>query len=359
MVSQASENFFTLKEVRQISGLTRHELEEQINKGSLRFRLVGREWVVTQNDLLEYLQASEIKPRWKNLGRGGVQIFFVDLVSNLRDLKRLSPGGVFGFSLVIHLAVLIILGFLVGLIAPPEVSRFVSFNLETTTAALDVEKPDNPKKARAVTIKEESKSSPVETKPPPQPVINESANLPLPEGLSLEKQLLPIKARNSKTNTFSDRPSLPKIAMPLEPVLIPKKQMAEVEVEQAAETTAEDRTTKKDSLVESAGGLVAAKQGPYRPGMGVAPPKLIYKIQPQYPKKAADAGIEGPVELEIVVKADGTVGDIRILDLPAEGLDFGKAAVEAVRLWKFLPGRFQGKPVDVVAVVAVNFRMEK
>ena len=59
--------------------------------------------------------------------------------------------------------------------------------------------------------------------------------------------------------------------------------------------------------------------------------------------------------LEIVVRADGTVGDIRIVRHLGFGLD--EEAVEAVRRWRFTPAERLGSPVDVLVDVAVEFTL--
>ena len=95
--------------------------------------------------------------------------------------------------------------------------------------------------------------------------------------------------------------------------------------------------------------------GPYRPGSGVTPPGLLREVKPQYTEDARRRGVEGDVELEIVVRADGSVGDVKILRGLGAGLD--ERAVSAVRQWRFSPARRFGTPVDVVVEVAVEFKL--
>lgn len=94
--------------------------------------------------------------------------------------------------------------------------------------------------------------------------------------------------------------------------------------------------------------------GPYRPGSGIEPPRLIREIKPDYPDDARRRNIEGEVVLEIVVRRDGSVGNVKVLrGLPA-GLN--DRAVDAVRQWRFSPAKRFGTPVDVVVEVSVEFR---
>ena len=95
--------------------------------------------------------------------------------------------------------------------------------------------------------------------------------------------------------------------------------------------------------------------GPYRPGSGVEPPRLLREVRADYTDEARRANIEGEVELEIVVRRDGTVGDVRVLRGLRGGLN--DRAVNAVRQWRFAPGRMKGTPVDVVVQVGVEFRL--
>lgn len=95
--------------------------------------------------------------------------------------------------------------------------------------------------------------------------------------------------------------------------------------------------------------------GPYRPGSGIEPPRLIREIKPDYTDEARRRNLEGEVELEIVVRRDGSVSDVRVVRGLGGGLD--QRAVDAVRQWRFAPARRLGSPVDVIVEVAVEFRL--
>jgi periplasmic protein TonB len=95
--------------------------------------------------------------------------------------------------------------------------------------------------------------------------------------------------------------------------------------------------------------------GPFRPGSGITPPSLLREVKPDYTEEARRRGINGDVELEIVVRSDGTVGDVRLKRGLGYGLD--QRAIDAVRQWRFSPARRQGSPVDVLVEVAVEFKL--
>ena len=93
--------------------------------------------------------------------------------------------------------------------------------------------------------------------------------------------------------------------------------------------------------------------GPYRPGSGIEPPRLVREVKADYTDEARRRGITGEVLLEIVVRSNGTVGDVRVVRGLGAGLD--ARATEAVRQWRFEPARRKGVPVDVLVEVAVEF----
>jgi TonB family protein len=95
--------------------------------------------------------------------------------------------------------------------------------------------------------------------------------------------------------------------------------------------------------------------GPYRPGSGVTPPRLLREVKAEYTDEARRRGITGDVLLEIVVRRDGTVGDVDVRRGLGLGLD--QRAIEAVREWRFDPARLRGTPVDVIVEVAVEFTL--
>jgi protein TonB len=95
--------------------------------------------------------------------------------------------------------------------------------------------------------------------------------------------------------------------------------------------------------------------GPYRPGSGIEPPRLLREVRADYTEDARRRGVSGDVLLEIVVRRDGSIGDVRVLQGLAGGLN--DRAVQAVRQWRFAPAQRQGAAVDVIVEVAVEFTL--
>jgi TonB family protein len=95
--------------------------------------------------------------------------------------------------------------------------------------------------------------------------------------------------------------------------------------------------------------------GPFRPGAGIEPPSLVREVKANYTDEARRQRIQGDVDLEIVVRRDGSVGEVRVLRGLGGGLN--AKATEAVRQWRFSPARRQGAAVDVIVTVSVEFKL--
>ena len=95
--------------------------------------------------------------------------------------------------------------------------------------------------------------------------------------------------------------------------------------------------------------------GPYRPGSGVMPPRVLREVKAGYTEDARRANIEGEVVLEIVVRRDGSVSDVKLLNGLPRGLN--ERAIAAVRQWRFAPATRLSQAVDVIVEVAVEFKL--
>ena len=75
---------------------------------------------------------------------------------------------------------------------------------------------------------------------------------------------------------------------------------------------------------------------------GVVP---LVQIQPDYPLRARQRGIEGWVTLRFTVTATGAVKDAVVMGSRPRKI-FDKAALQAIRRWKFQPKIKNGAPVE-------------
>lgn len=98
--------------------------------------------------------------------------------------------------------------------------------------------------------------------------------------------------------------------------------------------------------------------GPRQVGNGVTSPAPLVQVKPTYTSDAMRARIQGSVTLEVVVKADGTVGAVRVVKSLDRAFGLDEAAMAAARKWTFKPGMFDGKPVDVLVHLVLDFRIQ-
>ena len=86
------------------------------------------------------------------------------------------------------------------------------------------------------------------------------------------------------------------------------------------------------------------------------PARAIVKTAPMYPFRAREQGVEGVVQVKILVREDGTVGEVLIIDSRPKDI-FDEAVLATVPNWKFEPGVIQGKKVASWVVTALHFKL--
>jgi len=103
------------------------------------------------------------------------------------------------------------------------------------------------------------------------------------------------------------------------------------------------------------GGGNPSPGGAAGPRGSVIPAALIWKVEPEYSDEARRAKIQGTVLLYLEVDSEGRPCNISVRQSLGLGLD--DRAIEAVKRWKFRPGRQNGKAIATAAIVEVNFRL--
>jgi TonB family protein len=99
--------------------------------------------------------------------------------------------------------------------------------------------------------------------------------------------------------------------------------------------------------------------GVYHPGSGVTNPEVISEKKPAYTAEAMRAKIQGAVEIEAIVRADGTLDSARVVRSLDKMYGLDQKALEAVRQWKFRPGRLKAtnQPVDIMVTIELTFTL--
>lgn len=77
--------------------------------------------------------------------------------------------------------------------------------------------------------------------------------------------------------------------------------------------------------------------------------------KPEYPKMSLRLGEQGTVVLTVMVKSDGSAGDVEVKS--SSGFTrLDRAAADAVKTWRFNPATIDGKAVDKSYEVPITFK---
>ena len=79
---------------------------------------------------------------------------------------------------------------------------------------------------------------------------------------------------------------------------------------------------------------------------------LAQPVDPVYPDAAKASGQRGSVVLQVLIGRDGVVQDAKFLQ---GSLVFARAAIDAVKQWRFKPYSMNGRVVSVQSVITLKF----
>jgi len=89
----------------------------------------------------------------------------------------------------------------------------------------------------------------------------------------------------------------------------------------------------------------------------MAIPQYKRNRPPSYPRVARLRGQEGTCIVRVMVLPDGTVGDVALVRSSGHDV-LDKAALQAVKTWRFTAGTQDGKPVAMRVQVPITFRLK-
>jgi protein TonB len=90
-----------------------------------------------------------------------------------------------------------------------------------------------------------------------------------------------------------------------------------------------------------------------RISQGVSQGLLIKRVQPIYPPAALKVHAQGAVQIEATINKEGTVINPKVLRGDAV---LARAALDAVRQWRYKPYYLDGEPVEIQTQITVNFK---
>jgi TonB family protein len=115
---------------------------------------------------------------------------------------------------------------------------------------------------------------------------------------------------------------------------------------QIASTTPEMSGTKPDDAVRSLLEPVSLPESAIRGLLAQAP-------NPEYPASAKASAQQGSVVLQVLIGPDGAVQDAKFMQ---GSFVFARAAIDAVKRWRFKPYSMNGQAVSVQSVITLNFK---
>jgi periplasmic protein TonB len=87
-------------------------------------------------------------------------------------------------------------------------------------------------------------------------------------------------------------------------------------------------------------------------GGRVKEPRLISSVSPIYPQAAMQANVQGDVKVQVTIDETGHVTKMKVISGPSL---LQRAAMDAVRQWRYEPSVLNEKPIAVEQVITVRF----
>jgi TonB family protein len=86
---------------------------------------------------------------------------------------------------------------------------------------------------------------------------------------------------------------------------------------------------------------------------GVSQELLIKRVQPEYPQAAIALHAHGAVQIEATINKEGNVINPKVLRGDPV---LARAAIDAVRQWRYKPYYLDGDPVEIQTQITINFK---
>ncbi len=160
---------------------------------------------------------------------------------------------------------------------------------------------------------------------------------------------LPEPSSGIEVIQVQEIPETQQLRMPAAPVR-PQIPVATMSEDVPEDVTILDTVTDLDLLVAP---RPSASRIPARPAPGSdgqasliwdEAPQLVRMVTPEYPESARKAGVEGRVDLSVVVDEKGFVVAADVITAVPTGI-FEEAARQAVMKWRYRPARMRGRAI--------------
>ncbi len=165
------------------------------------------------------------------------------------------------------------------------------------------------------------------------PVIRLNATAE-PEAKKPDSSPLQVKSNvaGTKTQAHTDE-SAPQLPSPL------------------AVSSADDSTV--SGLMTASPNLPKPSLATLKISQGVSQGLLIKRVQPKYPPAALATHAQGAVQIDATINKEGNVTNLKVLSGDPV---LAKAALDAVRQWRYKPYYLDGEPVEIETQITINFK---
>lgn len=134
-----------------------------------------------------------------------------------------------------------------------------------------------------------------------------------------------------------------RVERPPEQVKPPELDMPDVRTNAPTQTVFNFDLPRGQQTIQGSG--IATGDGEYLP---------IVKVNPIYPRRAQEQGIEGYVMVEYTVTTTGTTRDVVVVEAEPRGY-FERAAIKAAEKYKYKPRVINGEAVEVPGVRTIIY----
>jgi periplasmic protein TonB len=93
-----------------------------------------------------------------------------------------------------------------------------------------------------------------------------------------------------------------------------------------------------------------------RQGGAMQAAKVLNRVPPVYPHVAREEFLSSTVRLHAIIATDGTIKELRVM----KGYcSLAKAAMEAVKNWRYSPTLFEGRALEIDTTIDVIFTLNR
>lgn len=239
---------------------------------------------------------------------------------------------------------------------PPESAQELSTPAEAVpeTVQPEPETPPSPPEPEAVTMRELPDPTPPPVEKPPE-------NPPARETPPAKPRKAHVKAPKKPARIAAAHPSPPRPAGNAE-------ECAPSPLPSAGEATAASglptgtapsppgNATKAHGGGSPSGAVTGQLDGEFDLPHVDKPPRILKRVEPDYPASAKSRNISGKVLVKVLVDRNGHVQQASVVEASPPGI-FDQCVLDAVVKWRFQPGEIKGRPVATRVVLPIRFRL--